>query len=237
MFANYLNFAGINLEQEAEPEEPDTTDTEAEEETTGTEEGLAEGKYTIEATALKENNDELSMSDQFLTEKATLTVTGGTITASMTWHGTEYITMDMLKELKYQKSDGSFVETPRTLSADNSAVTLTFPVADINKATIFQVYVPEGMGEMRPKFRLVFDTKTLSKTDTAAPAAITPAPSGTTTTFADEDKISDWARESVHAMQRAGIIQGDANNNFNPRSPITRAEAAVIFARSLGFKE
>ncbi len=237
MFANYLNFAGINLEQEAEPEEPDTTDTEAEEETTGTEEGLAEGKYTIEATALKENNDELSMSDQFLTEKATLTVAGGTITASMTWHGTEYITMDMLKELKYQKSDGSFVETPRTLSADNSAVTLTFPVADINKATIFQVYVPEGMGEMRPKFRLVFDTKTLSKTDTAAPAAITPAPSGTTTTFADEDKISDWARESVHAMQRAGIIQGDANNNFNPRSPITRAEAAVIFARSLGFKE
>lgn len=163
MFANYLNFAGINLEQEAEPEEPDTTDTEVEEETTGTEEGLAEGKYTIEATALKENNDELSMSDQFLTEKATLTVTGGTITASMTWHGTEYITMDMLKELKYQKSDGSFVETPRTLSADNSAVTLTFPVADINKATIFQVYVPEGMGEMRPKFRLVFDTKTLSK--------------------------------------------------------------------------
>ena len=178
------------------------------------------------------------MSDQFLTEKATLTVTGGTITASMTWHGTEYITMDMLKELKYQKSDGSFVETPRTLSADNSAVTLTFPVADINKATIFQVYVPEGMGEMRPKFRLVFDTKTLSK---AASSPATTAPTQTTgtgtTTFADEDKISDWARESVHAMQRAGIIQGDANNNFNPRSPINRAEAAVIFARSLGFKE
>lgn len=54
-------------------------------------------------------------------------------------------------------------------------------------------------------------------------------------TFADQDKISSWAKESVQAMQKAGLIQGDANNRFNPQHPITRGEAAMILARSLGF--
>ncbi|ADY55784.1 cell wall binding repeat 2-containing protein [Syntrophobotulus glycolicus DSM 8271] len=123
---------------------------------------LKDGKYTVEATALKEKADELSMTDQFLTEKATLTVSGGVISASMTWHGTEFVTMDMLKELKYQKMDGSLVDVNRVLDAANNTLTINFEIADLKEPTIMQVYVPAGMGESRPKFRLVLELDTLA---------------------------------------------------------------------------
>ncbi len=203
MLANYRAFAGLK-------------DNSA----VSTENGLGDGLYTVKSTALKENSDELSMADQFLTERATLTVSSGKVRLNMTWHGTEYITMDMIKELKYQQADGSFVEVSRTVSADKKNMSISLDIADINKATIIQVYVPEGMGESRPKFRLTLDLDTL--TETAAG-------------FADDVKISSWAKDGVLAMQKAGLFKGDNKGNFNPQDSITRAEAAMIFARSLGF--
>jgi heme-binding NEAT domain protein/putative cell wall-binding protein/Leucine-rich repeat (LRR) protein len=122
----------------------------------------ADGKYTVEARALKEKSDELSMADQFLTEKARLTVNNGAVAAAMTWHGTEFITMDMLKELKYQKADGSFADVNRVFNSAANTLAINFEIADINKPTIMQVYAPAGMGESRPKFRLVFDPDTLA---------------------------------------------------------------------------
>ncbi len=204
MLAKYRAFAGIDNKASIQEKE-----------------GLADGLYTVEATALKENSDELSMSDQFLTEKAKLTVAGGKLKLSMTWHGTGYITMDMIKELKYQQPDGSFVEINRTVSADKMSMELSLNIADINKATVIQVYVPAGMGESRPKFRLVLDPDTLTKAAAA---------------FADDAKISPWAKDNVHSMQLAGLFNGDDNGNFNPQNPITRAEAASVFAKSLGFE-
>ena len=49
--------------------------------------------------------------------------------------------------------------------------------------------------------------------------------------FADEEKISDWARDSVKSIQRAGIIGGKPGNLFDPQGVATRAEVATIFAR------
>lgn len=63
--------------------------------------------------------------------------------------------------------------------------------------------------------------------DTAALAAIT---------FADAGKISAWAKDSVAFAQEQGIFKGDENNKFNPQAKITRAEAATVFARLLGFE-
>jgi len=49
--------------------------------------------------------------------------------------------------------------------------------------------------------------------------------------FADDAEISDWARESVYATRDAGIMQGTADGNFNPRAGATRAEIAAILTR------
>ena len=50
-------------------------------------------------------------------------------------------------------------------------------------------------------------------------------------TFNDDSSISSWARDSVYAMQRSGIVQGDESGAFNPRNPITRAETAAMIQR------
>lgn len=48
-------------------------------------------------------------------------------------------------------------------------------------------------------------------------------------TFADSEKIADYAVEAVAAMVKLGIISGKDNNVFDPKAYCTRAEAAKIF--------
>ncbi len=49
--------------------------------------------------------------------------------------------------------------------------------------------------------------------------------------FKDADKISSWAAVGVEATRKAALITGDANGNFNPQAPATRAEIATIIVR------
>ena len=49
--------------------------------------------------------------------------------------------------------------------------------------------------------------------------------------FADKGAISSWAADGVEVTRKAGLITGDANANFNPQNPATRAEIATIVVR------
>ena len=49
--------------------------------------------------------------------------------------------------------------------------------------------------------------------------------------FQDTASISGYAKESVGAMQKAGLLSGDNVGNFRPNAQITRAEIASIFMR------
>lgn len=46
--------------------------------------------------------------------------------------------------------------------------------------------------------------------------------------FADEDEISEYAREAVSRLGGAGIVNGLPNGSFNPFGSLTRAEAAKV---------
>ncbi len=46
--------------------------------------------------------------------------------------------------------------------------------------------------------------------------------------FADDENISEYAKEAVYAAKDAGIISGVGDNTFNPLGFATRAEAAMI---------
>ena len=48
------------------------------------------------------------------------------------------------------------------------------------------------------------------------------------TSFADDAKISAWAKPSVAAVQRLGYMVGDNAKRFNPQSNITRAEVLTL---------
>lgn len=49
--------------------------------------------------------------------------------------------------------------------------------------------------------------------------------------FKDAETVVSWAKEGLELMRRTGIIVGDNNGNFNPKSTATRAEAATIFMK------
>lgn len=49
--------------------------------------------------------------------------------------------------------------------------------------------------------------------------------------FPDAGKIDSWARDGVLACFTAGLIKGDAQGRFNPKSNTLRRDAATIFAR------
>ena len=53
-------------------------------------------------------------------------------------------------------------------------------------------------------------------------------PEGSRPDFLDKDMISDYAIEAVGVLRQAGILNGDENGNFMPRSPSTRAEATKM---------
>ena len=62
-------------------------------------------------------------------------------------------------------------------------------------------------------------------------AGYTPPQANAAREYADSDKISVWAKDAVAAMQRAGIMIGVGDNEFSPKTGVTRAEIATMFAR------
>ncbi len=50
-------------------------------------------------------------------------------------------------------------------------------------------------------------------------------------TFADDDKISSWAKGAVYSLAEMGLLNGKGNGNFAPQDKVTRAEAATILVR------
>ena len=51
--------------------------------------------------------------------------------------------------------------------------------------------------------------------------------------FADADQVSAWARKAVAVASAHSIISGYPDNSFRPRANASRAEAAMVIAKSL----
>lgn len=51
--------------------------------------------------------------------------------------------------------------------------------------------------------------------------------------FTDAGQIPDWARGSIAAVVRTGLMNGSSTGAFNPNADITRAEALTVISRSL----
>lgn len=51
--------------------------------------------------------------------------------------------------------------------------------------------------------------------------------------FNDDGKISDWAKDAVYKLKKAGAVNGYKDRSFRPQNQVTRAEAAAILAQAL----
>ena len=63
-----------------------------------------------------------------------------------------------------------------------------------------------------------------------------PADQGKNKTFGDADKIADWAKDAVAALNRQGVFGDIPGNNFNPQKSANRAEVASVLYRWLTAK-
>ncbi len=54
-------------------------------------------------------------------------------------------------------------------------------------------------------------------------------------TFADEDDIPDWAKDSITSLAEVGILSKE-NGKINPNSPLTRAQTAQILMSLLEYR-
>lgn len=63
-----------------------------------------------------------------------------------------------------------------------------------------------------------------------------PSP-GYRTNYVDNNKIPNWAKDSVYVATELGFVTGDNYNRFNANSPLTRAQASALLVRFLDFLE
>lgn len=75
--------------------------------------------------------------------------------------------------------------------------------------------------------------KFFATTATAALVASAIVPVASAAQINDFNSISSYAQEAVQDLNDRGIIKGDQKGNFNPKSAITRAEAATILTNAL----
>ncbi|MCV4235122.1 Ig-like domain-containing protein [Virgibacillus sp. LDC1] len=55
-----------------------------------------------------------------------------------------------------------------------------------------------------------------------------------TTSFSDDKAIPAWAKSSVEALKKLGIVKGIGAGDFNPSAQTTRAEAVIVLMNMLG---
>jgi|GEM_PF-7005211 len=51
--------------------------------------------------------------------------------------------------------------------------------------------------------------------------------------FADDEEMADYAKESIYKIKTAGLVEGVGNNCFAPRDMVTRAMAAKVICEAL----
>jgi len=56
--------------------------------------------------------------------------------------------------------------------------------------------------------------------------------SGTSTTFADQSQVADWAKDALGFVVEKGIMNGTGNNTFTPLGMYTREQAYTTLVRS-----
>ena len=59
----------------------------------------------------------------------------------------------------------------------------------------------------------------------------------TSASFKDDSEISAYASNAVKALGAIKVLTGDAEGNFNPTAPITRAEIAAVICRALDWAQ
>lgn len=221
---------------------------------------LEDGLYTISAQALKENSDDVSMSNALIS-RTVLQIKNGQPSAILLLQGNAYIPLKEVKGLWYQDATGSFKEIPLLFDESTNSIEAVVPLQSIEKPQSMQVSVPFIMGEEKPKFRLSLDTTSLQtkaeatvKADEKANEASDTAATGeaiketvnenvketgkeapvATNSQGFSDMQGHWAQEEVAVVTSLGLFNGTDATHFSPEQSVTRGMLATVLGRHAG---
>lgn len=113
-------------------------------------------ELTNHVEAFRESDSDYSMANQVMTEAANISVSDKGIYATIVMHGTEEMPMSSVKSLNYSYDGFSFKSVDTVLDPFEDTLTINLPIIDLNNPVFIEVYVPGKMGDIHPKFRLVF---------------------------------------------------------------------------------
>lgn len=139
---------------------------------------------------------------------------------------------------------GDFVTMLGRLHGINAAEYISSIFTDVSSAKYYGPYIKwaqengivDGVGNDKfdPSAKITREQMAVIIVRYAEYAGITLADSGSTEKFADNSKISSWARTQVYAARNAGIINGLPGNVFSPKGNATRAECCAVLSRLVG---
>lgn len=221
---------------------------------------LEDGLYTISAQALKENSDDVSMSNALIS-RTVLQIKNGQPSAILLLQGNAYIPLKEVKGLWYQDATGTFKEIPLLFNASTNSIEAVVPLQSIEKPQNMQVSVPFIMGEEKPKFRLSLDTTSLQtkaettvKADEKANEVSDAAVTGETVKDTVNENVKEtgkeapvatnsqvfsdmqghWAQEEVAVVTSLGLFNGTDATHFSPEQSVTRGMLAAVLGRHAG---
>jgi len=88
-----------------------------------------------------------------------------------------------------------------------------------------------GAGKFDPNANVTREQMCVMLVNYAKFKGITLKPIEAKENFADDGKISKWAKTAVYTCQQADIVNGKGSGLFDPKNTGTRAEASVIFTK------
>ncbi|WP_025680796.1 S-layer homology domain-containing protein [Paenibacillus massiliensis] len=200
---------------------------------------LEDGLYTISAQAIKENSDEVSMSNALIS-RTVLQIKNGQPSAILLLQGNAYIPLKEVKGLWYQDATGSFKEIPLLFNESTNSIEAVVPLQSIEKPQSMQVSVPFIMGEEKPKFRLSLDTTSLQtkaatteKTNEKASEASNAAATVETGKGAIKETAGENAKENVKETSKEPPVATSPQVFSDMQGHWAQKEVAVVTSLGL----
>lgn len=178
--------------------------------------GLADGKYTIQYTILKGDNDSASMANDYFLKPATLNVSNGAIEAQVKLKQSEWI-----KALSVQ---GAPVNVVSQDAVSNTRV-ISFNVSDLSKpvSANMHVLIEEQDYDHNYTVRFSFDQSSLTAVDV-------PQSNATSDNNSNVDNGSkETAANTTETSEDQGSVTESTQAESNPKTGDSTTESMILF--------
>lgn len=132
----------------------------------------------------------------------------------------------------------------KTASKTSTKQQTTLPFDDVSKDNIYyndiltaykrNLIAGKGENKFRPNETLTVAEALTTFIRALGLESLAPNP-GAVTTFKDNDKIPDFARNSAYVAEKIGLVQGDEKGNLKPNDQLTKGRAAAFLNRFINY--